>query len=192
MPGKIIIRTRKSRSEVIAQIAKASAETIGAYAVREVLAENLKDFIRKSSGGADRAGVKWKELEKKTKDKKIRNQKEIRAARRTLKTLAAKHTPRKKKIFSRGHVPINIETRRMVNALRPGTIVEDKYNPPKDQKMTVSGGTIKVSTEVDYAKYASKPRSIMMPNEWLTKWERTGIKKGREAIAKKAKSRLRK
>ena len=200
MPRKVKITTRKKRTAVVATIAKTASRVLVAHGIRHTLEENLKDFVAKSSGGTDRNGDSWKPLAESTIRKKLRSPNRGPARRAILDLIkkfsiqasAAGLSPRDarqraitaaQEFIDRpsgrdrsASVPINVDTKRMMQSLRPGSVSgRGRYTPPKEQKITATRGRVVILTEVPYAKFASKSRPIMMPAETLTQFFREGM-----------------
>ena len=188
MPRKVVIRTRKSRTEIRATIAKIVAQELVAYGVQNVLRENIKDFIKKSAGGADREGTKWEPLKRKTILRKLRNKEAMRGARGQLRRTRKKFVG--PKAIPRGTVPINIEFQDMIRSIKPGKVSGGRYIPPSDQTYRHTKGLVVVSTEVEHAARASKMRPIMASNSLLTQWMREGMAKNADKVGSAAKRKL--
>ncbi len=104
------------------------------------------EFLIKSNGLPDSLGTKWKPLSEsrrlyKPLQRGERTQFKIGRVKRAKSELLANRNP-----------PINIDTKRLVNALAPGRVVGDRYySPNPDQITTVSTRGISLKIKIPYA-----------------------------------------
>jgi hypothetical protein len=102
---------------------------------------NYTAFIQKAQTGSDSFGDEWKPLAEKTLKWKQR-----------------------KKILYSGRVAINIRTRELLQAMKPGYFRNGRYLPPPGQSVEVTTKSISVEIEVPYADAVDAVRPIFVLN----------------------------
>lgn len=100
---------------------------------------NYTAFIQKAQTGSDSFGDSWNPLKEKTLRWK-----------------------QKKKIFYSGKVAINIRTRELLHAMKPGYFRNGVYLPPPNQSVEVTTKSISVEIEVPYADAVDAVRPIFV------------------------------
>lgn len=103
---------------------------------------NYRAFLAKAKGGIDDYGNNWTPLSTKVYNWKKR-----------------------KKILYSGRVAINIRTRALLHALKPGHFRNGVYVPPPNQKVSVSPTTIKFSVQIQYADAVNAKRVIFLTSD---------------------------
>ena len=177
---------------------------------REILTENMQDFLAKSERGADRLGTKWKPLAQSTirrkrnaminqtmknARKRKRYKKQIQSEVLRLRKLGYTYNQAlsiatnvaRLKVGGQFKVPINIETDKMRLSIRPGKISGKRYYPPPNQVVQQSRSFLRVSTKIPYAKYtfdptSRNPRPIMMPAKMQAKWAKKALVDSMDAV----------
>jgi hypothetical protein len=128
------------------------------------------EFIIKSKGYSDSLGVKWKPLSEsrrlyKPLQRGERTQFKIGRRKRTKKELLADRNP-----------PINIDTKRLINALAPGKVIGWKYVPPNpDQQVLITEQGIQIKINIPYADDVQEVRPYFP--ESIDPWLRIAIEK---------------
>jgi hypothetical protein len=117
---------------------------INSWIMYYLLQEIYNQFLVKSSGGVDSLGEKWKELSESRRLYKPLRRGEFRSfikGRGTKKEQLANRNP-----------PINIDTRKLLNSLKPGRIIDGKYvaNSPA-QKTAIRVDSISLEVMLPYA-----------------------------------------
>jgi hypothetical protein len=104
-----------------------------------VLKINYTQFLKKAKGRTDDYGTKWKPLKKSTIDYK-----------------------RKKGLTYSGRVAINIRTRELMNALKPGQFSNGVYIASPNQDVRVTSRSIYFAPDIPYADDVDSVRSIIV------------------------------
>jgi hypothetical protein len=104
-----------------------------------VLKINYTQFLKKAKGKEDDYGTKWKPLKKSTIDWK-----------------------RKKNLTYSGRVAINIRTRELMNALKPGQFSNGVYIAGPNQDVRVTTKSIYFSPDIPYADDVDSVRAIIV------------------------------
>lgn len=89
-------------------------------------------------------------------------------------------------ILGSRHVPIMIDTERLIDSLTPGTLSKDgTYNKPREQIFETKVGTIALGSKVPYYKYVSKTRPIFPSRNKMNKWHIFATQLARNSIITK-------
>lgn len=101
---------------------------------------NYKAFLAKAKKGTDEFGRQWKPLKPKT----------------------VKYKRFKGYVYS-GSVAINIRTRELLEAMKPGEFRNGEYIPSEGQEVDVTPTTINFAITVEYAEDVHSKRKILVP-----------------------------
>lgn len=115
-----------------------------------------KNFMRKSRGGTDSLGNKWKPLAEKTKIYKPLSPGEKRKYKLRGRT--------KKEALAGREPPILILTHRLEKSLQPGIVNGDQYTPSPEQIAKIDNGRVIVGSKVPYTGQVSVIRPAIPEN----------------------------
>lgn len=90
----------------------------------------------------------------------------------------ARHLSVRKKVKTKNpFVPIGIQTGRLAQSLRPGTVVGGRYYAPKEQVFTRTEAGVDIGSAVDYAEYFHALRRLWPknPQTWLVRAVQAGL-----------------
>lgn len=132
--------------KVIKKLTKVEDDEIRLYYNNLVLYHlvkvNNKAFMDKIFGDIDEFGKKWKPLKPRT----IRQKK------------------RKNQLYG-GRVAINIRTRALREAIKPGRFINGRYIPREGQFVEVTTTSITFGIDIDYAENVHSRRKILVPSK---------------------------
>lgn len=103
---------------------------------------NWTAFLAKAKKGSDEFGKKWKPLKPRTIAYKKRNN-----------------------FYYSGMIAINIRTRLLLEAMRPGKFVNGKYVPTKGQIVEVTENSITFGVDIPYAEHVDSERRILVSSK---------------------------
>jgi hypothetical protein len=103
---------------------------------------NWTAFIAKAKKGTDQFGKKWKPLKQKTIDYK-----------------------RRKNFVYGGMIAINIRTRLLLEAMKPGKFVNGEYVPNEGQFVEVTENSITFGIDIPYAEAVDSKRRILVSSK---------------------------
>lgn len=149
--------------------------SFNAWVVYYLLETIYQEFLVKSNRGTDSLGEKWAEL---SDSRRI-----YRALIRGEKTKygIGRKKGTKKELLANRYPPINIDTKRLINSLKPGKVSGGEYivSGP-DQKVTINLSSINVKTVVPYASDVQEVRPFIPLD--LTPWLRQAVAKAKSPM----------
>lgn len=205
-----------------------------AYA-NKYFAQVHKAFLKKSKGGTDELGVKWKKITQQTKAqrsvrpgdisrlaiggrgsqafknrvrglltedqdkrwrgiyfaffKKLANRiGEVRARKRAAaiawSILKKEGAKTKLNTLGRRNLPIGINTRQLVESLKPGTATGPRYHARKDQIYEITADGLQLGSDVPHAAAFHRKRPIWPGRTRRAKWHNKATESGREAVVR--------
>jgi hypothetical protein len=144
------------------------------------------EFLIKSYGFPDSLGVKWKALSESRRIYKSLQRGEISSKLR--RSIREGRLTKKEALRNRDAL-INIDTKRLVNSLKPGTVIGGIYYPPnQDQKVLISASGISLELMVPYADdvQAVRPYLPVSLIPWLEEAIEKALPKLRIELVKNA------
>ncbi len=139
-------------------------EEFWAVFAREFYKRLSRGFLKKSMGGSDNLGNRWKPLSPRTIEKRKRQGTRHGGLRKS-KTFREAVTQ-----AAKSHIPILIDTGRLYTSLLPGRVSGGTYTKKnEDQIFEVKRGQVSLGTKVPYAETQHKARPLWPPemDRWI-------------------------
>jgi len=219
----ITITSRKSKAATKAELKKALGQVSKNPAARNLLfgviahdlfRTNFNDMLRKSQGGADRFGQRWKPLAaptiaskagipafSKEKQKQLRDEVTkvvmqrlrfrsglTKEKKRSIARNIANKTVRAR---SRAQARIGIRTGDMFKSMRPGGISNSGYSPVENQLYIKREKSFDVGSQISYSKHFHKVRRIMMDAKHAKRVVKTSLADALPKLARNLRENLR-
>tara|TARA_R110002020_G_scaffold62712_4_gene167503 strand:+ start:1050 stop:1652 length:603 start_codon:yes stop_codon:yes gene_type:complete len=152
---------------------------------RELYKRISRGYLQKSMGGKDNLANKWKPLEQSTINKRLRQGKRYGGLK---KSKTFREAVALLKIAATGKVPILIDTGRLYNSLRPGTVVGGSYSKKTvDQIFEIKGGEVALGSKVPYAEMQHKARPLWPAR--MDKWIQESLEEAQKVLSRRMKEK---
>jgi len=152
-----------------------------------------KNFMKKSKGGTDDLGNKWKKLAASTIQAKLRKRSKLASqieSHPSLRGLSPSQRKTKSQILARQAVPIGIDNGDLEKSYRAGSVFKYLYRPPKTQRVETTATGLIISSDVPHAKHFHRVRQIYPGPKKMRPWLIEAARYARDKVLKEIKGKL--